>query len=57
MLREWFCYVMGRLNAPDRYVNAFCGRMPVSVLAKRYSDFGPEKLKGIYEKANLALLS
>jgi len=39
VLREWFCDEMGRLGVPDRYVDAFCGRVPSSVLAKRYSDF------------------
>jgi integrase len=56
VLREWFCDEMGRLNVPDRYVDAFCGRVPNSVLAKRYSDFAPEKLKEIYDKANLTAL-
>ncbi|MGB9023452.1 MAG: site-specific integrase, partial [Candidatus Bathyarchaeia archaeon] len=53
VLREWFCDEMGRLGTPDRYVDAFCGRVPSSVLAKRYSDFAPEKLSEIYEKANI----
>jgi site-specific recombinase XerD len=56
VLREWFCDEMGRLNVPDRYVDAFCGRVPNSVLAKRYSDFAPEKLKEVYDKANLTVL-
>jgi site-specific recombinase XerD len=53
VLREWFCDEMGRLGVPDRYVDAFCGRVPGSVLAKRYSDYAPEKLKQIYDKAGL----
>jgi integrase/recombinase XerD len=57
VLREWFCDEMGRLGVPDRYVDAFCGRVPNSVLAKRYSDFAPEKLKEIYGKANLKIHS
>jgi intergrase/recombinase len=48
---------MGRLRVPDRYVDAFCGRVPRSVLARHYTDFSPEKLKEIYEKANLKVLS
>jgi len=56
VLREWFCDEMGRLRVPDCYVDAFCGRVPNSVLAKRYSDFAPEKLKEIYDKANLIIL-
>jgi integrase len=57
ILREWFACEMGRLGIPDRYVDAFCGRVPRSVLARHYTDFSPEKLKEIYEKANLKVLS
>ena len=57
VLREWFCDEMGRLGVPDRYVDAFCGRVPNSVLAKRYSDFAPEKLKEIYENAKPKILN
>jgi intergrase/recombinase len=56
ILRGWFCDQMGRLSVPDRYVDAFCGRVPRSVLAKRYSDFAPEKLREIYEDAQLKVL-
>lgn len=48
---------MGRLGVPDRYVDAFCGRIPKSVLAKSYSDFSPKKLKEIYGKAEVNALS
>jgi integrase len=57
VLREWFACEMGRLGVPDRYVDAFCGRVPRSVLARHYTDFSPEKLKEIYDKANLRVLS
>jgi len=48
---------MGRLGVPDRHVDAFCGRVPRSVLARHYADFNLEKLKEIYDKANLKVLS
>jgi len=57
VLREWFCSEMGELGVPDRYVDAFCGRVPRSVLARHYTSFKPERLKKIYEKANLKVLS
>jgi len=57
VLREWFCSEMGRLGVPDRYIDAFCGRVPKSVLAKHYTDYSPETLKEIYDKANLKVLS
>jgi len=56
ILREWFACEMGRLGVPDRYVDAFCGRVPRTVLARHYTDFSPEKLKEIYDKANLKVL-
>jgi integrase len=56
ILREWFACEMGRLGVPDRYVDAFCGRVPRSILARHYTDFSPEKLKEIYDKANLKVL-
>jgi site-specific recombinase XerD len=57
ILREWFCDEMGRLGVPDRYVDALCGRVPNSVLARRYSDFAPEKLLEVYEKARIIILN
>jgi len=55
-LREWFCEEMSRLGVSDRYIDAFCGRTPKSVLARHYSDYSPEKLKRIYDKADLKIL-
>ena len=57
VLREWFCSEMGELGVPDRYIDAFCGRVPQSILARHYTDFGPERLKQIYDKAGLKVLS
>ena len=56
-LREWFCCEMGRLGVQDRYVDAFCGRVPKSILSRHYTDHSPERLKRIYDKANLKVLS
>lgn len=57
ILREWFCSEMGRLGVPDRYVDAFCGRTPKSVLARHYTDYSPRKLKEIYDKVELKVFS
>jgi len=57
MLRDWFCEEMGRLGVSDRYIDAFCGRTPKSVLARHYSDYSPEKLKAIYDRANFKVLA
>jgi len=57
VLRKWFCSEMGKLGVPDRYIDAFCGRVPHSVLAMHYSDYSPETLKEIYENASLRVLN
>ena len=56
ILREWFACEMGELAVPDRYIDAFCGRVPRSVLARHYTDFSPERLKRIYDGAGLRVL-
>ena len=53
VLREFFACELGRLNVPDRYVDAFCGRVPQSVLARHYTDFSPDRLKEIYDRAGM----
>jgi integrase len=55
-LRDWFCETMGELGVPDRFVDAFCGRVPASVLARRYTDYRSDRLKAIYDKAGLRVL-
>jgi site-specific recombinase XerD len=55
-LRDWFCCQMGELGVPDRYIDAFFGRLPISVLARQYTDYGPNRLKKIYEKAGPTIL-
>ncbi|MFZ3168425.1 MAG: site-specific integrase [Candidatus Methanoperedens sp.] len=57
LLRAIFAGEMSRAGVADRYIDAFCGRVPQSVLARHYSDFSPEVLKEIYEKANLRYFS
>jgi integrase/recombinase XerD len=52
-LRQWFCSEMMRLGVSETYIDAFCGRVPKSVLARHYTDFSSEKLNEIYNNANL----
>ncbi|MEN3016550.1 MAG: integrase [Candidatus Methanosuratincola petrocarbonis] len=56
-LRFWFANEMARLGVPDRFIDAFQGRIPRSVLARHYTDYSLENLKQIYDKANLKVLS
>jgi intergrase/recombinase len=45
---------MMRLGMSETYIDALCGRVPKSVLARHYTDFSAEKLREIYEKVNIA---
>jgi integrase len=55
ILRAWFSTEMGELGTPDRFVDIFQGRAPRSVLAKHYTGQGLDRLKRIYDKANLTI--
>jgi integrase len=57
ILREWFCNEMANLGVPDRYIDAFCGRTPKTILAKHYTEYTPQRLKKIYDQANLRVLT
>jgi integrase len=56
-LRLWFSTEMGESGIPDRYVDIFQGRAPRTVIAKHYTGRNFERLKRIYNKANLKVLS
>jgi intergrase/recombinase len=56
-LRDWFCCKLGELGIQDRYIDASCGKVPKSVLSGHYTDYSPKKLKAIYDKAQLRILS
>ncbi len=55
ILRVWFSNELGEQFVPDRFVDIFQGRAPRSVFAKSYTAKGIERLKAIYEKANLTI--
>jgi len=48
---------MMRLGVSETYVDAFCGRVPKSVLARHYTDFSPGKLSNIYSEASMETVS
>jgi intergrase/recombinase len=56
VLRDWFSDEMGNKGVQDRYIDAFCGRLPKSVLAKHYSDYSPKKMLKVYRRAKLKVL-
>lgn len=56
LLRSIFAREMSKAGVQDRYIDAFCGRVPLTILAKSYTDFSPEVLKEVYNKANIKIL-
>lgn len=57
VLRVWQATELGELGVPDRYVDVFQGRAPKTVLAKFYTGKDLLRLKRIYDKAQLRVLS
>lgn len=55
-LRAIFAREMNKAGVQDRYIDAFCGRVPQSILARHYSDYSPDILKEIYNKANIKII-
>jgi len=56
-LRLWFCCELSELGVSESVIDGFCGRVPKTVLGRHYNDYSPERLKRIYDKANLTVLS
>jgi len=50
LLRSVFAREASLNGMPSQYIDAFCGRVPQSVLARSYTDFSPETLKQVYNK-------
>jgi len=48
---------MLRFGVSETFVDALCGRVSKSVLARHYTDFWPEKLEKIYSETLLEVLS
>jgi len=55
-LRQWFATEMSRCGVDAKYIDAFCGRTPSSVLEKHYLDYSPDSLREIYDDAGLTVL-
>jgi integrase len=56
-LRDWFCNEMIRLGVQECYIDAYCGRVPKTILRRFYVNYSPDILKEVYDKANLRLFS
>ena len=55
-LRRWVATAMSRCGVDAKYIDAFAGRTPSSVLGKHYLDFSPDSLKKIYDDTGLTVL-
>jgi len=55
-LRRWFCQTLTDKGVNDRFIDFLCGRTARTVLARSYSDYSSDKLKRIYDKADLRVL-
>jgi len=59
MLRRWFATEMSRCGVDAKYISAFAGRTPSSVLEQHYLDYldySPERLREIYDEARITVL-
>ena len=56
VLRKWHSTELGERGVPDRYVDVFQGRAPKTVIAKFYTGKELQRLKRIYDKAELKVL-
>jgi len=52
-IRRWFSTEMRRCGVDAKYIDAFAGRTPSSMLEKHYLDYSPERFKEIYDEAGL----
>lgn len=55
-LRKWFAKEVRTLGVSGEHIDAFCVRIPWSFRAKHYKDYSLERLKEVYEKADLKIL-
>lgn len=56
-LIDCFYFEVGNLGVSDRYIDAFCGRTPKSLLSSYYTDYNLDRLMKIYNYADLKVLS
>jgi integrase len=56
-LRRWHSVELGEQGIGDRYIDVFQGRAPRTTLAKHYTSHGIKRLKSVYDRADLSLIS
>lgn len=50
LLRTVFAEKCTQARLADKYIDAFCGRIPQSMLSKHYTDYSPQALRKQYDK-------
>lgn len=50
LLRKVFADRCGKAGIAEKYINAFCGRIPQSILQSHYTDYSPEAMREQYDK-------
>jgi integrase len=56
LLRTIFTEKCTHAKIPDKYINAFCGRISQSMIAKHYTDYSPNRLREEYNKVEPYLI-
>ncbi len=56
-LRRWQSVELGEQGIGDRYIDVFQGRAPRTTLAKHYTSHGIKRLKTVYDRAKLSIIS
>ena len=56
MLRSVFTEKCTTAKIPDKYIDAFCGRISPGIIAKHYTDYSPEKLRVQYNNVEPLLV-
>lgn len=56
LLRTIFTEKCTQAKIPDKYINAFCGRISQSMIAKHYTDYSPNRLREEYNKVEPYLI-
>jgi integrase len=55
LLRTIFVEKCTLAKIPDKYIDALCGRVPQTVLAKNYTDYSPKSLRQQYDSVEYYL--
>lgn len=56
LLRTIFTEKCTQAKIPDKYINAFCGRISQSMISKHYTDYSPNRLREEYNKVEPYLI-